>query len=134
MFILFQDKLFTANFTLRFIDGLNVTGVVNRIVLHRDLFNQGLWSLYSNFRFRLRASHFFVSSSRTIWSKKQEKHLYYFYNSLELEPKLPAPPSKKFPAPSPQPWFKHLFHHSNCIPALFGDSGATGGLSQGGQT
>ena len=23
---IFQDKLFTANFTLRFIDGLNVTG------------------------------------------------------------------------------------------------------------
>ena len=32
MFISFQDKLFTVNFTRRFIDGLNVTGVVNRIV------------------------------------------------------------------------------------------------------
>ena len=69
VFILFQDTLFTANFTLRFIDGLNVKEVVNRIMVHRDLFNQGLWSLYSNFRFRLRAFYFFVSdsSSRTIW-------------------------------------------------------------------
>jgi len=72
VFILFPDKSFTVNFTLRFIDGLNVTGVVNRVVLHRDLFNQELWSLSSNIRFR--ASHFFVSGSRTIWSKKQEKY------------------------------------------------------------
>ena len=32
MFVLFLDTLFTVNFTHKFIDGLNVTGVVNRIV------------------------------------------------------------------------------------------------------
>jgi len=132
VFILFQDKLFTVNFTHKFIDGLNVTGVVNRIVLHRDLFNQELWSLDSNFRFRFRASNF-LSPAPEQFGPKNRKTLYYLYNSLELEPRFPAKPSKKFLAPSPQPWFKHLFHHSNCIPTLLGDSDATGGLSKGGK-
>jgi len=40
------------------------------------LLKAGLWSRYSNFRLRLqlRASKFFGSGSRTIWSKKQKKH------------------------------------------------------------
>ena len=102
---LFYFRIISCKFYSQVIDGLNVKEVVNRIVLHRDLFNQGLWSLYLNFRFRLRASHFFVSGSgsRTIWSKKQEKHLYYLYNSLELEPKFPAPPSKSFWLPLHSP-------------------------------
>jgi len=36
--ILIPDKLLTVNFTRRFIDGLNITGIVYRMVMHRDLF------------------------------------------------------------------------------------------------
>ena len=46
----------------------------------------GLWRRYSNFRLRLnlRASTIFGSSfgSRTTWSKKQKKRVFYLYNSL----------------------------------------------------
>ena len=134
MFILFQDKLFTVNFTRRFIDGLNVTGVVNRIVaasrpVQPEVVEPGL-----KCQVPVPGISFFCLRLQNNLVQKTGKTLYYFYNSLKLEPKLPAPPSKKFSAPSPHPWFKHLFHHSNCIPALLGDSDATGGLSQGGQT
>jgi len=64
----------------------------------------------SIFWLRFRHLEAFDSGSRTIWSKKHKKTLYYLCKSLvpqtisvEPEPKLevPAPPS---PTSPPQPW------------------------------
>jgi len=103
VFILFQDKLFTVNFTHKFIDGLNVTGVVNRIVLHRDLFNQELWSLDSNFRFRFRASNFFCLRLQNNLVQKTGKHCIICITRLNWNPDFRLNHLKSFWLPPHSP-------------------------------
>ena len=65
----------------------------------------GLWSWNSNFGLHLRASKFFGSVSRTIWSIENWKPLYY----ISHRP-IDAISSRKLP--STEPHTIHIFSHS----------------------